>query len=177
MFRKFFRKLFSCYNEIKSQQIEILDAIEDSRTGLINLSVKFSGKCTGSMLKDPLSLLKEKELYSLFSSQDFKKVLDAILENQKKILSKKYKHRFVLIKHQFSEQLDQPLIVYKDIDTDQIYMKPACEIYSDITKLRQFNSEDSACIGYIMGCFETEKDYKFCSTVKKEKKLRSISQL
>ncbi|HEK3886312.1 TPA: hypothetical protein SM062_003214, partial [Legionella pneumophila] len=140
--------------------------------------VKIVGKCTLPILKDPLILLKESGSKSHFSEDDFNWILATILENQKRIIEKKYKKRFLLIKHQFSEQLEEPLIVYKDQLTNQIYIKPAKEIYSNIEKLKQFSSEDSACIGNIVGCNETEKDYKFCREHKKDNLIRfDISSL
>ena len=50
-----------------------------------------------------------------------------MLENQKIILENKYLKKHRLIKHQFSEQLAQPLIVYSDLN-NKIHIKPAKEI-------------------------------------------------
>jgi len=163
-------KIFFTINEIKSQSFEIISEKEDNASGLIYLSVKIAGKCTPPMFKDPLIILRESRSKALFSEEDHDWILATLLENQKRLIEKKYKKQLVLIKHQFSEQLDEPLIVYKDQTTEQIQIKPAKEIYYNLEKIRQFNSEDSACIGNIMGCYEAEKDYRLC----KEKKTNNI---
>lgn len=162
MIKDILKKILLLINEIKSQNLEITSEEENNESGLIHLSVKIVGKCTLPITKDPLTLLKESGSKTHFSDKDFNWILATILENQKRIIEKKYKKKFTLIKHQFSEQLEEPLIVYKEQLTNQIYIKPAKEIYSNIEKIKQFNSEDSACIGNIVGCNETEKDYKFC---------------
>ncbi|CAM4448755.1 MAG: hypothetical protein LEGION0403_FIIPPAGN_02254 [Legionella sp.] len=167
MFKEVFKKIFILINEIKSQNLEITSEDEDAESGLIYLSVKIAGKCTPPIPKDPLILLKESGSKNHFSKEHFAWALDTMLENQKRIIERKYKKQFSLINHQFSEQLEEPLIVYQDQLTNQISIKPAKEIYYNIEKLKQFNSEDSACIGNIVGCNEAEKDYKFCREHKK----------
>lgn len=72
-----------------------------------------------------------------------------------------------LIKHQFSEQLEEPLVVYKDLLHNKIHIKPAKEIYSTIDNLRKFSSEDSACIGNIVGSHEAEIEHKLREKLKK----------
>ncbi|HAU0908683.1 TPA: hypothetical protein JBH59_02515 [Legionella pneumophila] len=168
MIKDILKKISLLINEIKSQNLEITSEEENNESGLLYLSVKIVGKCTLPIPKDPLILLKESGSKSHFSKDDFNWILATILENQKRIIEKKYKKRLTLIKHQFSEQLEEPLIVYKDQITNQIYIKPAKEIYSNIEQIKQFSSEDSACIGNIVGCNETEKDYKFCREHKKD---------
>lgn len=154
-------------NEIKSQNLEIISEEEDPESGLVYLLVKLSGKCTPPIPKDPLILLKESGSKRHFSKEHYEWALASMLENQKRIIEKKYKKPYSLINHQFSEQLEEPLIVYKDQLTNKISIKPAKEIYYNIEKLKQFSSEDSACIGNIVGCNEAEKDYKFCREHKK----------
>lgn len=165
--REILTKISMLIKEIKSQNLEIESENEDIDSGLIYLSVKISGKCAPGMSKDPLVLLRESGSKSHFVKEDFDWILDTILENQKRIIEKKYKKRYSLINHQFSEQLDEPLIVYMDIQNEQIEMKPAKEIYSNVAKLEQFNSVDSACIGNMVGCNEAEKDHNFCKENKK----------
>lgn len=167
MLKDILKKIFLLINEIKSQNLEITSEEENKDSGLIYLSVKLSGKCTQPISKDPLVLFKESGSKNHFSEDDFNWILATILENQKRMIERKYKKKYKLIKHQFSEQLEEPLIVYQDQLTNQISIKPAKEIYSNIEKLKQFNPEDSACIGNIVGCNETEKDYKFCREHKK----------
>ena len=110
--RDFVKKIAMLINEVKSQNLEIESEKEDE-TGLLYLSVKIAGKCTPPITKDPLILLKESGSKSHYSKKDFDWILDTILENQKRIIENKYKKQFSLIKHQFSDQLEEPLIVYR----------------------------------------------------------------
>ena len=166
MFKDVLKKYLLLFNEIKYQNLEITSEEENIDTGLLYLSVKIVGKCISPVPKDPLILLGESGSKYIFSETDFNWILSTILENQKRLIEKKYRKKFTLIKHQFSEQLKEPLIVYKNHLTEQIKIKPAKEIYSNIDMLKQFSPEDSACIGNIVGCNETEKDLKICYELK-----------
>ena len=154
-------EIYSVIKNNKSYSFKIDGTHEDNTSKLISFLVRLEGKCTPPIKKDPISLLKEGRAHNYFSEEDFNTILDALLENQKRLIESKYRKKLTLIKHQFSEQLNEPLVVYNDINNHQINIKPAKEIYSNIEMLRQFNSEDSACIGYIIGCHETENEYKF----------------
>lgn len=160
-------RFFSIIKEIKSHAFEIESVDKDDSTGLLFFWVKVGGKCTPPLRKDPISLLKEGSKY--FSKEDFDWIIDTVLENQKRIIEQKYKKKHSLIKHQFSEQLEEALIVYSDL-RNKIYIKPASEIYSDIEKLKKFSSEDSACIGNIVGCCEAEKGHR----LREERKANNV---
>ena len=67
---------------------------------------------------------------------------------------------YELINHRFSELNNEPLIVYKNLLTDQYYMKSAKEVFTTIHLIQQFDSQDCACIGNIVGSYETEKELK-----------------
>lgn len=162
-----FKGIFKKIKTVSNHKLEIISE-DNINTGLINLIVKFPGKYMPP--KDPLVVMRECGALSNFSKEDFDIILSAILENQKRIIEKKYKKQLLLIKHQFSDQLNEPLIVYKDLSTEQIYIKPAKEIYYNIEKIKLFSSEDSACIGNIIGSYEAEKDIKTC----KEKKMNNV---
>ena len=156
------KKLFLFIKEIRSQKLKIT-VNEDKTSGLISMSIVFPYKSTPPIFKDPLDLLKESYPKVVFSEEDFSTILDSILENQKRIIEKKHKKECSIIKHQFSDQLDEPLVVYNEVGTNKIYIKPAREIYLNVKQLDRFNSNDSACIGNIVGCSETERDYKIRS--------------
>ncbi len=141
-------KISSIIKDIKSHAFEIESVDEDSTTGLLFFWVKIEGKCTPPLKKDPITLLQEARSNKYFSDKDFDWILDIMLENQKRIIEKKYKKKYSLINHQFSEQLEEPLIVFSDLN-NKIYIKQAKEVYSDIDRIKNFSSEDSACIGNI----------------------------
>ncbi|HAT7809673.1 TPA: hypothetical protein ACXYLK_002744 [Legionella pneumophila] len=149
----------SIIKEIKSPAFKIESDDEDPKTGLIFFWVKIENKSVHPMKKDPIELLREARSKNCFSKKDYDWIIDVMLENQKRLIENKFKKNFSLIKHQFSEQLEEPLVVYKDL-TNKIYIKPAKEIYSSIEKLKKFNSEDSACIGNIVGSHEAEQEYR-----------------
>lgn len=153
-------KITSIIKVIKTHAFELESVNKDGKTGLLYCMVKIGGKCVPSMRIDPLDLVKDGKIVKCISEDDFNKVIEALLENQKIIIENKYKKKYTLIKHQFSEQLEEPLVVYSD-SLNKIYIKPAKDIYSALEKIKQFSSEDSACIGNIVGCSETEKEYKF----------------
>lgn len=133
---------------------------EDCKSNLLFFWVKIEGKCTPPLKRDPVDLLKECYGKNSFSKGDHNRIISTMLENQKRIIDSKYKKGFSLIKHQFSHQLEEPLIVFSD-STRQIHIKTAKEIYSNIKNLKRFSSEDSACIGYIIGCHETQKEIAY----------------
>ncbi|HDV5785716.1 TPA: hypothetical protein RJD83_002694 [Legionella pneumophila] len=149
----------SIIKEIKSPAFKIESDDEDPKTGLIFFWVKIENKSVHPMKKDPIELLREARSKNCFSKKDYDWIIDVMLENQKRLIENKFKKKFSLIKHQFSEQLEEPLVVYKDL-TNKIYIKTAKEIYSSIEKLKKFNSEDSACIGNIVGSHEAEQEYR-----------------
>lgn len=151
------KKIFSV---VKSHAFEIDSLEEDPITGQLFLWVKVEGKCIPPIKKDPLELLKEGRSSNAFSKEDYDWIIDAVLENQKRLSENKYKKKFTLIKHQFSEQLEEPFIVYSDVNR-QIHIKPAKEIHSNVEDLKKFSSDDSACIGYIVGCYVTEKEFQY----------------
>jgi len=157
---RIFKKIFSIFTEIQSYAFQIESVGKDDNTGLLFFLVKIDGKCLPSFKKDPICLLKEERSSKNFSKQDFNLIISTMLENQKIIIEKKHQKKYILLKHQFSEQLEEPLIVYSD-NINKIYIEPAKEVYANLTKIKNFNSEDSACIGHIVGCSETEKEHKY----------------
>lgn len=149
----------SVVKEIRSPAFKIVSDDEDPNTGLKFFWVKIENKSVHPMKKDPIDLLREARAKNCFSKIDYDWIIDVLLDNQKILVEKKFKKSCSLIKHQFSEQLEEPLVIYKD-SNNKIYIKPAKEIYSSIEKLKKFNSEDSACIGNIVGSHETEQELK-----------------
>lgn len=152
--------IFSFLKENAPNQFKIESVEEDLSSGLLYFLIKVEGKCAPLIKRNPLDLIKENSLPDLFSRDDFDLIVDSILENQKRIIENKYKNKFSLIKHQFSDKLQEPLIIYKDLRTKKTHIKTAKEIYSNINYIKEFNSEDSACIGNIMGCYETELEHE-----------------
>lgn len=144
---------------VRTNAFEIDSVAEDESSGLMFFWVKLVGKCTPPLRKDPLELLKEITFKNSFSNEDYNWIVDALLENQKRLIEIKYKKKYSLIKHQFSEQLEEPLVIYTDLDK-KIYIKPAKEIYSNRESINKFSSNDSACIGNIVGGYQIEKEYK-----------------
>ncbi|MCC5014299.1 MULTISPECIES: hypothetical protein [Legionella] len=165
--RMLFLKISSYFKELRIPSFKIESENVDPETGLIYFWIQLHGKCTPLLKKDPIELLREARAKNFFSEDDYDRIIAALLENQKRLIEFKYKKKFHLIKHQFSEQLEQPLIVYND-STNKIYIKPAKEIYSNIESLRMFSSEDSACIGNIVGSHETEQEFRIRKEAKKE---------
>lgn len=151
-------RIYSIIKNNKFYSFKIDGTYEDKSSRLISFWVMINGKCTPPIKKDPIELIKEARSSHHFSESDFNEILDALLENQKRLIENKFRKKLSLIKHQFSEQLKEPLVVYNDLINQQIYIKPAKEIYSNIDMLRQFSSEDSACIGNIVGCHEAESE-------------------
>ena len=80
------------------------------------------------------------------------------------------------MKHQFSEQLKEPLVVFSD-SKNKIYIKPAKEIYNDLDYIKKFSSEDSACIGNIVGSHEAEQEYKLRTHYKSNKVIKFDTSL
>ena len=152
-------KLLSFINEIRSQKLKI-NVCEDEINGLVCISIQFPYKSTPPIFKDPLDLAKESYSTSMISETDFSIIMDSILENQKRIIEKKYKKKCRIVKHQFSDQLNEPLVIYKELSTNKTHIKPAREIYSSLKQINEFDSQDSACIGNLVGCSETEKEYR-----------------
>jgi hypothetical protein len=160
------KKMSFIMRELGSLAFQIESCDEDTATGLLYFWVKIVGKCTPPIKIDPIDLLKEARSNKQFSEADFNWAMDSMLENQKRIIERKYKNTYALIKHQFSEQLEEPLIVYSD-RFKKIHIQPAKEVHCNIEKIKKFSSEDSACIGYIVGCYETEKEYKIRQKTKR----------
>lgn len=163
-----FKNLLSRIKKITSENLSIQSEEIDKKSGLIILIVKINGRCSPLIKKDPFELLREIGHKAAFSKKDFDLIIDSALKNQKKVTEMKYLKPYSLINHQFSGQLEEPLIVYKDITNDQVYIKAAKEIFSDIEIIRKFNAEDSICIGHIVGCHETERESKLCQAQKQE---------
>lgn len=124
---------------------------------LYHFWVKIQNKCVHPVKKDPIELLKDSRATNCFSEKDHAWIIEITLENQKRLIENKFKKSLFLVNHQFSEQMEEPLIVYKDAD-NRLYIKPAKEIYSNIEKLKLFSSEDCACIGNLVGSHETEQE-------------------
>lgn len=162
--------------EIKSPAFKIESYDEDTETGLIFFWVKIENKSVRPVKKDPIELLREARAKNCFSEKDHDWIIDVMLENQKRLIENKYKKNYSIIKHQFSEQLEEPLVVYKDLNS-KIYIKPAKEIYSSIEKLRKFNSEDSACIGNIVGGHEAEQECRLRNKNKKSNVIKFDTSL
>lgn len=150
----FFRRIRELFKRINTANFKIVSVDEDNQTGLILLSIGIEGKCAPVIPEDPLVILKESSPKA-FSKEDRDKIIDSVLENQKRLIENKYKNKLSLINHQFSEQLEEPLIVYKDFQ-GLIYLKPARDIYYNVDKLKLFHAEDSACIGNMVGHYEAE---------------------
>ncbi len=158
LFKRFFKQTFSIIERNKSLKIESIE--EDKETGLLYLVVKINGKCTPPISKDPCKLVFENssENSNLFSKDDYSSIIGTMLENQKRIIEKKHKKNHLFIKHNFSEQTGEPLVFYQNISTNQHHIKSAKEIFTDANLINNFNSQDSACIGNLVGCFEMEKE-------------------
>lgn len=154
-----FRKIFSILKDVNSPAFKIESSNEDPETGLIFFWVKIQDKCVHPVKKDPIELLRDTRSKNCFSDKDHDWIIDVMLENQKRLTENKFKKNYSLIKHQFSEQLEEPLVVYND-SNNKIYIKPAKEIYSNVDSLKKFCSEDTACIGNIVGSHEAEQEYK-----------------
>lgn len=122
--------------------------------------IKIDGKFTPPISKDTCKFILENSRGnpSLLSEEDFSSAIKAMLENQKRIIERKYKKNYLFIKYKFSEITGEPLLFYKNISTNQHYIKNAKEIFSDISLINHFDSKDRACIGNIVGCFEIEKE-------------------
>jgi hypothetical protein len=143
----------------KSPAFKIDSVSEDPETRLIFFWIKIESKSVPPVKKDPIELLRDARSKNCFSDEDYDWIITVMLENQKRLIENKFKKNYFLIKHQFSEQLNEPLIVYNDL-SNKIFIKPAKEIYSNIESLNKFNSQDSACIGNLVGSHETESEYK-----------------
>lgn len=149
----------SLVKETKSHAFKIESDENDPESGLIFFWVTIQNKSVHPVKKDPIELLREARSKNYFSKEDYDWIIDVMLENQKRLIENKFKKTYSLINHQFSEQLEEPLVVYRD-SQNKIFIKPAKEVYSTIDKIRKFNSEDSACIGNIVGSHEAEQECK-----------------
>ena len=171
-----FSIISSIIKEMKAPAFKIESDEADPKTGLIFFWVRIENKSVHPMKKDPIELIREARSKNCFSEKDYDWIIDVMLENQKILIENKHKKQFSLIKHQFSEQLEEPLVVYKDIE-NKIFIKPAKEIYSSIEKLKKFSSEDSACIGNIVGSHEAEQEYKLRNQCKKSNVIKFDTSL
>lgn len=169
-------RFFSIIREIRAPAFKIDSEDEEADTGLIVFWISIKGKYSPPICKDPIDLLKESRSNNCFSEEDFNWIIASALENQKRIIENKLKKKFSLIKHQFSGQLEEPLVVFKDYK-NQIYIKPAKEMYYCLDNIKQFSSEDSACIGNIIGSYETEQEYKNKKVAKKTNVIRFDTSL
>ena len=151
-------KIYSIIKEKKSSVFKIESVNEDLSTGLLVFLVKIEGKNPSVFKKDPRLLLSDCRSKNSFSDDDFNWIVDTVLENHKRIIEEKHHKKHYLLTHQYSDQLRESLIVYRDIE-NKIHMKRAKEIYSNIENIRNFSSEDSACIGNMVGYCDGEKDY------------------
>ena len=149
----FFRKI-----EIKNLIIDSIE--EDKEKDLIYLILRISGKCAPPIKKLPYELLMENgaKTSSLFSNNDFKLLISTMLENQEKLIKKRYTKIYSLINHRFSEQNSEPLLVYQNVITKQYYIKSAIEVFTDSILIQNFDCKDCACIGNIVGVYEAEKE-------------------
>ncbi|WP_058463077.1 hypothetical protein [Legionella adelaidensis] len=154
-----FSLLSSIFKEIKSSAFIIESLDEDPKSGLFFFWVKVKNKSLQPIRKDPLELLREIRSRNCFSSKDYDWIINILLENQKRLTEKKHQKPFSFIKHQYSEHLNETLIVFRD-SNNKIHVKKAKEIYFDSSNLKKFNSVDCACIGYIVGTHDIEQDFK-----------------
>jgi hypothetical protein len=161
MIKKIKNRIVSLLRRVTAQNLKIEYTEEDKTTGLVNLIVTIDGRCTPPIKREPFELLKEiSSSTQSFSAKDFNLIIHYMLENQKRITEKKHQKAYSLIKHQFSDQLEEPLVVFKDVKTDQIHIKAAKDIFANLEIIKKFNSEDSVCIGNLVGYYEAEKEFK-----------------
>lgn len=159
---KYIKRAISFLKKFENQHLKIDSIVEDPEKELLFLIIRINGKCTPPMKKMPYELLMESnvKISSMFNQKDFNLLIQTMLENQKRVIKRKYKKNYLLIKHQYSEHTGEPLLVYQNTSTGQFYIKPAQEIFSDIDLIQNFDSRDSACIGNIVGSYEAEKELK-----------------
>jgi len=159
---KYIKKAISFFKKIENQHLKIDSIVEDPEKGLLFLIIRINGKCTPPIKKMPYELLMEGnvKISSMFTQKDFNLLIQTMLENQKRVIKRKYKKNYLLIKHQYSEHIGEPLLIYQNTSTGQFYIKPAQEIFSDIDLIQNFDSRDSACIGNIVGAYEVEIELK-----------------
>ncbi|QBS13519.1 hypothetical protein [Legionella geestiana] len=157
----------------------IVDEVLDEESRHVSFNVRLEGKCLSPVQKNAIDLLKIARDKTIFSDDDYDKILMAVIDNQRKITEKKYQSQYSLINHRFSEQLEAPLVVYMD-DKNKLHIKLAKEVYSNIEILRKFKAEDSACIGSIVGYHDAEQEFKMRNSVKRnnvitlDRRVRSI---
>ena len=154
--RKPIVKMISKIHEITTQNLKVDSVKIDSATGVSYLLISIQGKSSGVIRREPLDLIKENSLLTSFSKDDFDLVIDTLLKNQKRLIEDKYRPELALVRHQYSDQLNAPLLVYKEIKKNQLYIKPAQEVYADLSLMRRFSATDAVCIGHIVGSFEND---------------------
>ncbi len=164
-------KINSLISKIETKSLKIDSISEDPEKGLLCLILRINGKCTPPIKRMPYQFLMENgtNASSMLSQEDFNSLVSALLENQKRMVKKKYEKIYILINHKISEQNGEPLLVYQNIISKQYNIKPAKEVFTDLNLIQNFDSKDSACIGNIVGVYETEKELKYRQTNSAEK--------
>lgn len=145
------RKLWISFKDVSDNPLKIQSVHTDKKTGVAILSIQIAGKSAGEIKREPLDLLKENNKLNSFSKDDFNKIIDTLLKNHKALIEKKYKPNFILLRHQYSEHINESLLIYKDMTKEQVYIKPAKEVYANCSLIGKFDPLDALCIGYLVG--------------------------
>lgn len=123
------------------------------------IALSLRGKAVYEAVVNPEDIIKDLLSSSPLTKKDRDKLLYVFKENIKRKIEKNHENKFSLIKHQFSNQLDEPLVVYKD-RKNAVRIKPASEIYKNNELISGFSAEDATCIGYMFGFDSSDKFHK-----------------
>lgn len=155
--------MIRCFSFLNDSKSLIIDSIEENKeTGYLLIIIRFFGKSTPPIKKDPYKLLIEggNKFSECFSEEDFKKIIDSMLENQRRCVERKYRKIFRLIRHQTPSDGDV-LIVYQNIDTGQYHINRIIDVFSDKDLMLKFSSEDILCIYNLADILNTQEPMKY----------------
>ncbi len=167
MFFIFLKKIRDFFYKLDQNKIKIESVKYDEFYDLNKISIRFYGKCSYDFLVDPIDLLIDSNKDRILSEDDFKTVLGILIENEKNKIIKKFKVKFKIVNHLFSKELDEPVIVYRDIEKDMLHTVLLKDLYIDVNMISKFDSNDVLLIGFIFGTFQTKKDIFFIRNIKK----------
>ncbi|MCW8451909.1 hypothetical protein [Legionella quinlivanii] len=145
----FIKKLAYPLNFLTEPTFKIESYSQDEE-GYHLLSIRLNGKSTGIIKRDPLDLINKADLKH-FSDTDAKIIINLLLENQKLRIRKKHRTILRLVRHQYSKDVEDFLITYRNIDTNALFIKTATQISQDLNLIKLFESQDSFCIGMLLG--------------------------
>ncbi|HEM6962623.1 TPA: hypothetical protein U2K06_002819 [Legionella pneumophila] len=153
----YFKNVIRLVKESSKFYIERIefDHLNDS----YKIALSLRGKAVYEAVVNPEDIIKDLLSTSPLTKKDRDKLLYVFKENIKRKIEKKHENKFSLIKHHFSNQLDEPLVVYKDRN-NAVRIIPASEIYKNNELISGFSAEDARCIGYMFGFDSSDKFHK-----------------